>query len=324
MSRPPEEAPIRPVGWLKRYSDPLIVPTLPTAESIEIIEQMMRSPRLAQHPDISVRRVYADVETKRDNDLYAVDSDELDLWLVYGGESFDIWQPDTGSYYAQARCNDALHRAQRKRSHSPTSSPYGAMPRRWRDNAQTHPALFPRIMFRDVTNRTNTRTLVCALIPGQRITVQTAPWVLWLDLDHPPRQEAFLIGVMSSLIADWWMRRFVEGHVDQEAFSCLRVPRADPTSGIVERLARVAGTLAAPDDRFAAWAKAVGVAHGKLAEDEKQDMIAELDALAARLYGLTERQLVHVFETFHEGWGYDVRLRTVLKHFRAHARHAPA
>jgi hypothetical protein len=321
ISRPLEETAIRPVSWLHRYSDSLIVPTLPTAKSIEIIEQMMRSPRLARHPNLSVRRVYADVETTRDNDLYAVDGDEPSLWPVYGGESFDIWQPDTENYYAQARGDEALGRAQRKRSNSPKNSPYGAMPRRWRDNSRTHPALFPRIAFRDVTNRTNTRTLVCALIPGGRITVQTAPWVLWIDLDHSLREEAFLIGIMSSLIADWWMRRFVEGHVDQEAFDCLRVPAAtDFRSGVAGRVVALAGRLAAPDRRFAEWAAAVGVAHGPLPEDEKQDMIAELDALAARLYGLGERQLIHIFETFHEGWDYDTRLRAVLRHFRADGR----
>jgi hypothetical protein len=323
MSRPQEEEVIRPVSWLKRYSDSLIVPTLPAARSIEVIEQMMRSPRLARRPDLSVRRVYADVETTRDNDLYEVEDDEPGLWPVYGGESFDIWQPDTGSYYAQARGTEALDRAQRKRSHSPKNSPYGAMPRRWRENPGTHPTQFPRIAFRDVTNRTNTRTLVCALIPGNRITVQTAPWVLWLDLEHPIRHEAFLIGIMSSLVADWWMRRFIEGHVDQEAFDCLRVPAAiDLTSGAAARVAAVAGRLAAPDERFTEWAAAVGIKHGKLPEDEKQDVIAELDALAARLYGLSDRQLAHIFETFHEGWDYEPRLRAVLKHFRAHARTA--
>jgi hypothetical protein len=81
----------------------------------------------------------------------------------------------------------------------------------------------------------------------------------------------------------------------------------------------LAGRLAAPDHRFASWAASVGVSHGKLPEDEKQQTIAELDALAARLYGLTERQLVHVFETFHEGWDYETRLRAVLKHFHAAA-----
>ena len=51
-------------------------------------------------------------------------------------------------------------------------------------------------------------------------------------------------------------------------------------------------------------------------EDEKLDMIHELDAVVARLYGLSETQLVHIFETFHEGWEYQERLDGVLRHFR--------
>jgi len=50
--------------------------------------------------------------------------------------------------------------------------------------------------------------------------------------------------------------------------------------------------------------------------------------VVAHLYGLTEPQLRHIFETFHEGWGpgatanhptlgdYDRRLRATLDHFR--------
>jgi hypothetical protein len=57
------------------------------------------------------------------------------------------------------------------------------------------------------------------------------------------------------------------------------------------------------------------VAHGPLDPAEKQDMIHELDAVVARLYGLTEIQPVHIFETFHGGWDYEPRLKAVLKHF---------
>ena len=45
-------------------------------------------------------------------------------------------------------------------------------------------------------------------------------------------------------------------------------------------------------------------------------MIHELDAVAAHLYGLAEKHLVHIFETFHEGWDFDARLRAVRRHFR--------
>ena len=50
-------------------------------------------------------------------------------------------------------------------------------------------------------------------------------------------------------------------------------------------------------------------------EDERLDMIHELDAVVAGLYGLTEAQLVHIFETFHKGWEYQERLDGVLRHF---------
>ena len=60
----------------------------------------------------------------------------------------------------------------------------------------------------------------------------------------------------------------------------------------------------------------VGVEHGALALDVKQDMIDELDAVVARLYGLNEDQLTHLFETFHEGWDHEPRLAAVMAHFK--------
>lgn len=66
----------------------------------------------------------------------------------------------------------------------------------------------------------------------------------------------------------------------------------------------LAGRLAGLDDGYADWAQAVGVASGPLEATEKEDHIHELDAVVAHLYGLSARQLVHIFETFHEGWDY--------------------
>ena len=52
-----------------------------------------------------------------------------------------------------------------------------------------------------------------------------------------------------------------------------------------------------------------------LAEDEKNNMIYELDAVVAHLYGLSEKQLIHTFETFHRTWDYKPRLKAVLKYY---------
>ena len=71
-----------------------------------------------------------------------------------------------------------------------------------------------------------------------------------------------------------------------------------------------------PDDRFADWAEEVGVDCGPLEDDVKQNMIHELDALVAHLYGLSQDHLIHIFETFHEGWDYHARLDATLEHFQ--------
>ena len=103
-------------------------------------------------------------------------------------------------------------------------------------------------------------------------------------------------------------------------FNCFPIPRPGRDDAPWRRVVELAGRLACPDDRFAAWAGAVGVDCGPLAADEKDDMIHELDAVAARLYGLKEAQLVHIFETFHEKWDYGARLEDVLRHFRKWGR----
>ena len=48
----------------------------------------------------------------------------------------------------------------------------------------------------------------------------------------------------------------------------------------------------------------------------ERDRVCELDAAVAHLYGLTEKQLVHIFDTFHEGWDYADRLAATLKFSR--------
>ena len=95
------------------------------------------------------------------------------------------------------------------------------------------------------------------------------------------------------------------------------IPRPKRTDPLWKRTVALAGRLASSDNCFAEWAEAVRVKCGPLKPDEKEDMIHELDAVAAHLYGLEEGHLRHIFETFHEGWDYASRLEAVLKHYNS-------
>lgn len=70
------------------------------------------------------------------------------------------------------------------------------------------------------------------------------------------------------------------------------------------------------DNRYASWATEAGVLVGSAADAAaKDDLIAELDALVAHLYGLGRSDVEHIFATFHRGWDYGPRLAAVLAHY---------
>jgi hypothetical protein len=310
-----------PLSTLREFSSSLVLPLLPTTSAFEVVRAFMKFPRLANHPTLRVRRVYADFETSKSDKKYWHPKRGKGDWVVYAGESFDIWTPDTGSYYAFTNAETIQKAAQKKWERAPSNSPYSGLPKPWREHFKNHPLNTPRIAFRDVTNRTNTRTLVASLIPPNVITVQTAPWILWLDPRHDIAEEAYLLGLMSSLPLDWWCRRFIEGHADQEAFNCLRIPEPNSHPRLSKRIVALAGRLAGSDSRLAKWTQAVGVEHGKLEDTDRTNMIQELDAVVAHLYGLTESQLRHIFETYHEHWDYEEQLNETIGHFQTWKTH---
>jgi hypothetical protein len=128
--------------------------------------------------------------------------------------------------------------------------------------------------------------------------------------------EAYLLAVMSSIPFDWCSRRTVELHLTFDVLSALPIPERTGDSDIADRVRMLGGMLAAVDDRFSEWASEVGVPVGSVqSEEEKNELIYELDALVSLLYGLSEDQVVHIFETFHRGWDYKPRLEKVLDYY---------
>jgi hypothetical protein len=139
------------------------------------------------------------------------------------------------------------------------------------------------------------------------------PLLLWERGDET--DEAYLIGVLSSIPADWYARRFVEKHMDYYIFNGIPIPRASRENQLRRRAVNLAGRLAAVDDRYTDWAETVGVDYGPLDEDTKQEKICELDAVVAHLYGLSRDHVQVIFETFHDNWDHEERLTRVLEYY---------
>ncbi|WP_419849073.1 hypothetical protein [Candidatus Poriferisocius sp.] len=243
------------------------------------------------------------------------------IWPVYKGTSFNLWEPDTGVYYDSADAQSMIAHLQEKRlsQRRTRSSAFAEQDESVADDPATLPCLNPRIAFRDVARSTDTRTLITALIPGGRVLVHKAPYLL--QIEGTMADETYVLGVLSSIPCDWQSRRTIELVMSFGQFNQLSVP--DPGEGhpVRDRVVEIAGRLAAVDERFAEWAAEVGVPVGS-ANDEAviQDLICELDACVAHLYGLDEDDLAVVYETFSEAVDYSEHHAAVLAHFRRLAR----
>ena len=300
------------------WDESAALPLLPTESSLGIFLQLRKSPRLDLDNGVNWR-------ARPDTELHATAQKPLmdfstnppaGYWPVMKGESFDLWSPDRGSeyYYAWADPIAVTDWLYAKRLRASRGGAQAEFNNAYRSDRNTLACYRPRIAFRDMTRATDSRTVRLALVPPEVFLVHLSPYILFSLGDQ--RDEAFLLAVLSSLPLDWYARRWIETHLTYAFLNPLPIPRPSRADPLWKRTVALAGRLAAPDDRFADWAATVGVEHGPMPADMRQDMLDELDALVARLYGLSENQLTHLFETFHEGWDFAPRLAAVMEHFR--------
>jgi len=300
------------------WSEAAALPLLPSDDSAEVFTQLRKAPRFDLNDPKNWRaRPHRELDATNDKSLMKfADEQPEGFWPVFKGESFDIWEPDTGSYYAWAEPGKVLRELQnsRLRSAKLARSAFREFAADWTKDPDTLPCLHARIAFRDVTRATDSRTVRAALLPPNVFVTNAAPYLVWGRGDQ--KDQAYLLGVFCSLPLDWYARRFVEIHLNFHVLDPFPIPRPERESKLWMRTVLLAGRLAAADKRYTKWAKAVGVECGKLKDGEKQDMIHELDAVVAHLYELTEPQLRHIFETFHEGWEYKERLEATVVYFK--------
>ena len=300
------------------WTEPAIFPLLPTSESAALLIQLRKAPSLSLNKsgEWQARPLQGDLNATWGKPLMKFSkSCPEGHWPVYTGKSFNLWEPDTKQLYAFADPNVLIPHLQEKRLNSSkkSSSVFSKFSPQWIMDEKTLPCLSPRIAFRDISRATDTRTLRCALIPPNVFITNKGPYLLFPK--GSTSDITFVLGILSSIPLDWWARRFVETSVNFFILNFFPIPRPDRKNLMRQRVVELAGRLACIDDRYADWAKELGMEYGLLNPEEKKDMIIELDAVVAHLYGLSEDQLAHIYETFHVGWDYQDRLDATLEQF---------
>ena len=135
----------------------------------------------------------------------------------------------------------------------------------------------PRLAYRDVAGATNKLTLIAALLPADTVSTHTVS-VSKTPLDE--ESQWCLLGLMNSLIANYLVRLRVMTHVTTATMARLPVPRPATGSAEFAALVDLSQTLA------------------RQGVDTAAEAYARLNAIVARLYGLSDDQLRYVAGTF--------------------------
>ena len=151
-----------------------------------------------------------------------------------------------------------------------------------------------RVAFRDVSRSDDSRTVRACLVPPEVFLTNKAPYLPFIDGNA--QTQAACLGVMNSLPFDWQARRFVEVNLNFFILESLIVPHLDD-EGFTE-IARAAARLSAVDGRYADFAAETGVDYGPLPEQERQQLLVEIDARVALAWDLTDHHLMIMFKDF--------------------------
>jgi hypothetical protein len=291
-------------------------PVLASAEDGAVYLTMKNNPRLDLDDGSWRVRPYAEFHATADKPLFNLDSVPKGWRPLYKGESFNLWNPDTGIYYGgvDPKVVVPILLAKRLKTSTHSKSPFSEFPASCINDPNTLPFENTRIAIRLVARATDSRTVLCALVPPRVALTHGAPYLLF------PRGSqsdvSFVLGVLSSIPLDWLARRTVEVNLTYHVINGFPVPRPGSNDSRRNRVVEISGRLAAIDERFDKWAEEVGVPVGSVKTDKQRfNLEAELDALVSHLYGLSRVQVEHVFATFHRGWDHKPRLAAVLEHF---------
>ena len=102
------------------------------------------------------------------------------------------------------------------------------------EDINTLPLLNPRIGFRLITNKTDTRTCIVSILPGKRVLLNSIQYIFFKKGGKVA--EGFILGVMSSFIFDWQLRQVIETNFNKFIFNNLTVP--DVSDEIYEEISK--------------------------------------------------------------------------------------
>jgi len=162
-----------------------------------------------------------------------------------------------------------------------------------------------RLGWRDVTNETDKRTLICTILPPHVFMVETIPYLRPnyfngknFESTLPADAMLFICGLFNSFVIDYFLRQRISLHATMAAVYEIPIPTYGKNdlyfSEIVERV----GSLICTTKEYDELRKELKIKHISIAPNERQILISQIDAYVAKIYDITRNEFEYILNTF--------------------------
>ncbi|WP_425525582.1 Eco57I restriction-modification methylase domain-containing protein [Streptomyces albidoflavus] len=165
----------------------------------------------------------------------------------------------------------------------------------------------PVIIVRHPSRSDDSRTLIATALPESGV-LHNKGYVhaVMHDQNSTPEQRLALLGLLNTLTADWWARRFVDRHVTAPVINQIPLPAWEEDD--IAQADEIVRTLLA---RSGAARLAGGLTVADTRPESSTELLANLERLTMRGYGLDHADLALIAADFKDK-GLPLDLRTAL------------
>ncbi|MFE3375801.1 Eco57I restriction-modification methylase domain-containing protein [Streptomyces anulatus] len=171
------------------------------------------------------------------------------------------------------------------------------------------PADHYRPCYREVASATNERTLIATVLPPGTALAHSVHYFYrstWDPAKNGYRTVlsapamAYVVALMNSLVIDFVVRRRAGAHVTKSIMATVPVADIPLDHGPGAEVVRLSARLVCRSSEFEELAAVLNVDCAPLPKQEERSLRAQLDAMVARLYGLTGSQLDLILADFRQ------------------------
>ncbi|MBW4675242.1 MAG: ATP-binding protein [Desmonostoc geniculatum HA4340-LM1] len=158
-----------------------------------------------------------------------------------------------------------------------------------------------RWVHRRIARNTDSRTLICYITPKNVFTEVNSTTLKVIETGISNQEMLLLCAITNSFTVDWMIRQKVTTTLNMFYIYQLPVPRLTKNDRYFNDIVQRAAKLICTTPEFDELAQEVGLGshqQGVTDETQRAKLRAELDAMVAHLYGLTEDEFSYILTTF--------------------------